>query len=51
MDQQKIIWFILFLLGISFTFYFFVIDEERINTMDSLNESDLEEFLESMELY
>ena len=42
MDQQKIMWFVLFLLGTSFTFYFFVIDEERINTMDSLNESDVE---------
>ena len=42
MDQQKIMWFILFLLGISFTFYFFVIDEERISTMSSLNESDIE---------
>ena len=41
MDQQKIMWFILFLLGISFTFYFFVIDEERISTMSSLNESDI----------
>lgn len=42
MDQQKIMWFILFLLGVSFTFYFFVVDEDRINTMDSLNESDIE---------
>ena len=42
MDQQKIMWFILFLLGVSFTFYFFVIDEDRINVMDSLNESDIE---------
>ena len=38
--QQRIIWFILFLLGLSMTFYMLIIDDKRSSTMATLEEKD-----------
>ena len=39
--QQRVIWFILFLIALSMAFYFFVIDDKRINRMGELESSDV----------
>ena len=38
--QQRIIWFILFLFGLSMTFYMLIIDDKRTSTMATLEEKD-----------
>ncbi len=38
--QQRIIWFILFLFGLSMTFYMLIIDDQRTSTMATLEEKD-----------
>ena len=38
--QQRIVWFILFLITLSIGFYFFVIDDARTNRMGDLEQSD-----------
>ena len=39
--QQRIIWFSLFLIALSITFYFFVIDDQRTARMGDLENSDM----------
>ena len=39
--QQRIVWFILFLITLSLAFYFFVIDDARTTRMGDLENSDV----------